>query len=42
MTVKVENFGCRLNALEGDSVEVLAEGGGSVRHHHYQWLRRHQ
>ena len=28
MTVKVENFGCRLNALEGDSVKALAEAAG--------------
>ena len=27
MSVKVENFGCRLNALEGDSVKALAEAG---------------
>lgn len=28
MSVKVENFGCRLNALEGDSVEALAKAAG--------------
>ena len=28
MSVKVENFGCRLNALEGDSVEALANAAG--------------
>ena len=28
MSVKVENFGCRLNALEGDSVKALAEAAG--------------
>lgn len=28
MSVRVENFGCRLNALEGDSVKALAEGAG--------------
>ncbi len=28
MTVNVENFGCRLNALEGDSVEALAKAAG--------------
>ena len=28
MSVKVENFGCRLNALEGDSVAALAEAAG--------------
>ena len=28
MSVKVENFGCRLNALEGDSVQKLAEAAG--------------
>ena len=26
--VKVENFGCRLNALEGDSVQALAQAAG--------------
>ena len=28
MSVRVENFGCRLNALEGDSVEALANAAG--------------
>jgi threonylcarbamoyladenosine tRNA methylthiotransferase MtaB len=28
VSVKVENFGCRLNALEGDSVEALADAAG--------------
>ncbi len=28
MSVKVESFGCRLNALEGDSVKALAEAAG--------------
>ena len=28
MSVNVENFGCRLNALEGDSVEALAKASG--------------
>ena len=28
MSVKVENFGCRLNALEGDSVAALAKAAG--------------
>ncbi|CAI8235970.1 MAG: Threonylcarbamoyladenosine tRNA methylthiotransferase MtaB [Alphaproteobacteria bacterium] len=28
MTLRVENFGCRLNALEGDSVEALAKTAG--------------
>ena len=28
MSVTVENFGCRLNALEGDSVEALADAAG--------------
>lgn len=28
MSVRVENFGCRLNALEGDSVKALAEAAG--------------
>ena len=28
MSVKVENFGCRLNALEGDSVKALAQAAG--------------
>ena len=28
MSVKVENFGCRLNALEGDSVKALADAAG--------------
>ena len=28
MSLRVENFGCRLNALEGDSVEALANAAG--------------
>lgn len=28
MTLKVENFGCRLNALEGDGIEALAKAAG--------------
>ena len=28
MSLRVENFGCRLNALEGDSVEALAKTAG--------------
>ena len=28
MSLRVENFGCRLNALEGDSVEALAQAAG--------------
>jgi threonylcarbamoyladenosine tRNA methylthiotransferase MtaB len=28
VSVTVENFGCRLNALEGDSVEALADAAG--------------
>ena len=28
MSLRVENFGCRLNALEGDSVEALAKAAG--------------
>lgn len=28
MSVRVENFGCRLNALEGDSVKALAQAAG--------------
>ena len=28
MSVKIENFGCRLNALEGDGVKAVAEAAG--------------
>ena len=28
MSLRVENFGCRLNALEGDSVAALAKAAG--------------
>ena len=28
MSLRIENFGCRLNALEGDSIEALAHAAG--------------
>ena len=28
MSLRVENFGCRLNALEGDSIDALAQAAG--------------